>query len=67
MQNEYWSQEEIKTYCENPHLLLARVNAMRYQMLCEMLSWLKTRIAALCSRTRPTAVQKGCASPHPGK
>lgn len=67
MHIEYWSQEEIKIYCENPNLLMSRVNDMRYQVLCEILGWIKNRIKAIFSKAWHIAARRHYPSPHLGK
>ena len=44
---EYWSREEIKAYCENPNLLIARANQQRARMIRETLAQLKSVIMSI--------------------
>lgn len=43
---EYWSREEIETYCENPNLLIAKANELRRKILCDLLVQVVCRITA---------------------
>jgi hypothetical protein len=33
---EYWSREEIEVYCDNPNLLIAKVNELRGKIIRDL-------------------------------
>ena len=42
---EYWSEEELEEYYENPHLFIIRAKRLRSKMICELLQKFGNRIA----------------------
>lgn len=44
---EYWSREEIEVYCENPNLLIAKVNELRSRVIRDLLVQAGNRITLM--------------------
>jgi hypothetical protein len=50
---EYWSQEELEMYYENPQLFIIRANKLRARMVYELLIRLKNSMASALGRPAP--------------